>query len=231
MILAKELMRRAGVQLLDEEHVRWPLPELATWIDEGVSAIVVAKPSAASVTMSFDVAKGTKQRLPDDQGIVQLLDITRNLNVSADGAGGRMIRPTTRSQLDTQMPRWHDPSYQPFQAEVRQFVFDELLPREFYVFPGNNGTGIVEIVVSQLPPTVVSQATGDTSLLATWAVPVGLPDEYQAALLEYLLYRAFDKEDPASAPNRAVTHYQAFATAVGIKSQVETIATPNRARP
>jgi hypothetical protein len=49
-------------------------------------------------------------------------------------------------------------------------------------------------------------------------------------LLDYVLYRAFSKEDPAAAPQRAVTHYQAFATAIGIQSQVETATSPGRKR-
>lgn len=228
MTLASEIMRRAGVQLLDEDYVRWPLPELADAIDEAVRTIVMAKPSAGSVTMTIDLAVGTKQTLPTDRRIVQLLDVIRNMNVAGTGAGGRAVRPTTRALLDGQQPRWHDPAAVPFKGEVRQFVFDETLPRTFYTYPGNNGTGSVEIAVSQLPETVVSRKTGDGTDISHWFVDVGLADEYEAPLLEYVLYRAFDKEEPASSPGRAQTHYQVFATALGIKSQVETSATPNR---
>ena len=45
---ASEIMKLAGVQLLDEDHIRWPLTELADWVNDGVKAIVLAKPSASS---------------------------------------------------------------------------------------------------------------------------------------------------------------------------------------
>lgn len=226
---ASDIMKSAAVLLLDEDHVRWPLDELAGWIDEGVNNIVLVKPSSSSVTVTLSLAEGTKQKLPDDQGIVMLLDITRN--VGGEGlSAGRIIKPTSRNQLDAADPYWHNPARWPFRSEVRQFVFDEVTPREYYVFPGNDGTGSVEAAVSKLPTSVVSQVQegADLSLIETWDVPVGLADEYRAPVLDYVLFRCFDKEDPAAAPGQAVTHYQAFATALGIQSQVETANTPNR---
>jgi len=228
-MLASAIMSSAAILLLDEEHVRWPLAEIAGWIDEAVKNIVLVKPSASSITITLELDEGTKQKLPDDESIVMLLDIIRNLGGSGISAG-RMIKPTSRNQLDAADPYWHNPLRWPFKSEVRQFVFDETTPREFYVFPGNDGTGQVEAAVSKLPATVISQIAPDADKreLATWDKPTGLSDEYTAPVLDYVLYRCFGKEDPAAAPGRAVTHYQAFATALGIQSQVETANTPNR---
>lgn len=224
---ASEILTKAGIQLLDEDHVRWPLPELAGWIDEAVKNVVLAKPSASSATVLLTLAQGTKQKLPDNQRIVMLLNIVRNI---VGAAAGRVIKPTSVNQLDTADPNWHSAAHWPFKKEVRQFVFDETLPREFYVFPGNDGTGQVEAAVSKLPLTVVEQLpeSADGSQISSWDIDVGLGDEYAAPVLDYVLYRAFDKEDPASSPGRAVAHYQVFATALGIQSQVQTANTPNR---
>lgn len=224
---AREIIIDAGVQLLDEEFVRWPMKELAGWIDEGVSQIVSVKPSASSTLIELTLVRGTRQALPDDDSIVQLLDIIRNVE-GANGAAGRMVRSTSRAELDANLPRWHDPSYQRFMKEVRQFVFDEILPRHFYVFPGNDGTGKVEAAVSKLPETIVSRQTGDVADIATWDVSVGIADHYRPALLDYVLYRANGKEDAAASPQKALTHFQAFATAIGLKSQVETTTSPGR---
>lgn len=226
---ASKIMADAAIILLDDEHVRWPLPELAGWIDEAVKTIILAKPSASSVTIGLDLALGTKQTLPEDQGIVLLLNIVRNLGGTGSNAG-RVIKPTSANQLDATEPYWHNPLRWPFKSEVRQFVFDETLPREFYVFPGNDGTGQVEAVVSKLPATVVSQVAegADQDAMDSWDIETGLSEEYAAPVLDYVLYRSFTKEDPAASPQRAVTHYQAFATALGIQSQVENANTPNR---
>jgi hypothetical protein len=228
MLKARDIMLDASVILLDDEHVRWPLDELARWIDDGVSAIITAKPNTAPAIEEMTLARGTRQRLSDDPAIVRLLDVPRNMDVSRPGAGGRMIRPTTRANLDTMEPRWHDPAYMPFRREVRQVVFDELDPRSFFTFPGNDGLGKVEILIAKLPKTVISQKTGDGSTLSHWDCPIGIPDNYRTALLDYVLYRCFSKEEPAASAGRAVTHYQAFASTVGIQVQVEKANGPNR---
>ncbi|KQV27838.1 hypothetical protein ASC97_05585 [Rhizobium sp. Root1203] len=225
---ASSIMLSASTLLLDDEHVRWPLSELAGWLDEGVRAIVTVKPSASSVTMELSLVRGTKQKLPeDDTSILQLLDVLRNIE-GVNGAGGRAIRSASRAELDSNQPRWHDPSYVQFRKEVRQFVFDEGLPREFFVYPGNDGTGKIDAAVAKLPTTIVSRHSGSVDDISTWAIGVGIADQYQPALLDYVMYRAFSKEDPAAAPQRAVTHYQAFATAIGLRSQVESATSPGR---
>lgn len=226
MTKALAIMSKAATLLLDEDFVRWPAREMAGWLDEGVKATVMAKPSASTKDMPLKLAKGTRQTLPEDLRIVQLVDITRNLD--ANGNGGRMIRPTTRANLDTHEPRWHDRSAVPYRREVRQFTFDEVNPRSFFTYPGNDGQGIVEAVVSVLPETLISRMQGNGSALSSWDIEIGLPEVYEPALLEYLMYRCWSKEDPSSAPGRAVSHYQVFASTLGIQSQVESGTGPKR---
>ncbi|PZU85216.1 MAG: hypothetical protein DI528_12840 [Shinella sp.] len=230
MIKASDIMRRAATQLIDEDHIRWPLPELADWIGEAVSEIVKAKPSASSRSMNLSLVAGTKQKLPTDQRIMLLLDISRNVE-GTGGAGGRMIKPVTRDSLDALEPRWHDPAQVPFKKEVRHFIYDATVPLEYSCYPGNDGTGMVEANVSYLPPSVAALiGTADPTDIATWNVSIGLSDEYQAPVLDYVMYRAFSKEEPASTPGRAAGHYQVFATSIGIQVQVEQSNSPNRRR-
>lgn len=228
-MLASKIIKDAAVILIDDEFIRWPVRELAGWLDHGVLSIITVKPSASSETISLSLVRGTKQTLPNDQRIRQLLDLMRNLG-GTNGAAGRAIRSVARSELDGNEPNWHDPRYVPFRKEVRQFVFDEALPREFYVVPGNDGTGVVEAAVATLPERVVDRVTENITDIASYDVEIGIGDEYEPALLDYVLYRAFSKEDPAAAPQRAVTHYQAFATAIGLQSQVESATSPGRKR-
>ena len=130
--------------------------------------------------------------------------------------------------LDAQAPYWHDPRQTLYKNEVRQFVFDEESPRSFYVYPGNDGTGKVEAVLSELPAVIA--ASGDPTLLASYGQDIGLQDVYLSAILDFVLFRAMSKDDDAGNPAGAVAHYQAFATAVGLKTQVEGANSPN-ARP
>ncbi|MCI9865507.1 hypothetical protein RHIZ_06075 [Rhizobium skierniewicense] len=231
---ANDILRRASVLLIDDEHARWPLSELADWLNEAVKAIVLAKPSASSRTLPLPLAKGTYQELPatlDGVTPLQLLGVNRNL--VGDGStriGGRAIRTAARALLDAQEPNWHNPAYEPFRKEVRQVVFDENLPLEFYAYPGNDGNGVVEVALSYLPAPALPLAGQDETTYAAWNVDIGLPEPYSVPLLDYVLYKAFSKDDIAGDPTKAMSHYQTFAAAVGIKVQTESSANPNRRR-
>ena len=231
MPTGQEIMYRAGILLQDEEHVRWTPPELAEWINEAVRAIILAKPSAHSSTRVLQLAPGTWQQVPAVAGLpvpLALLDITRNLiSVGPPRVGGRTIRAVNRSMLDAQDPNWHDPSRTIYRKECRQFVFDEQNPLEFYVYPGNDGTGLVEALVSSLPERLT--ASGDEDDPASYG-EIGLPEPWSVPLLDYTLYRAQSKDDIAGNAPRAIAHYQQFASAVGIKVQVERASSPNAGR-
>lgn len=233
-IYASDLMTLAGIQLLDEDHIRWPLSELAGWINEGVKAIVLAKPSASAVTAAILLSEGTRQTLPstvDGKTPLQLLGVNRNLaEATPPRRGLRVIRTVARDLLDAQEPNWHNESYVPYRKEVRHVIFDENTPTEFYVYPGNDGNGIVEAAVSVLPTPIAAPGGADEALLATWAIDVGLPEPYSVPLLDYVLYRCHGKDDTAADAAKASAHYQLFAAAVGIKVQSESATNPNRRR-
>ncbi|MPZ36676.1 MAG: hypothetical protein GEU95_01215 [Rhizobiales bacterium] len=220
----EELLTRAATVLQDIEHVRWPLPELVRWVNDGMRATVLAKPSANSATVALTLVEGTLQSLVDDAHLL-LLRMPRNLKQASPPIGGRAIRPTNREVLDASEPSWHDRSVVPFKKEVRQYVYDEANPRGFYCYPGNDGTGIVEAVVSLLPTLLT--ASGDPDVLASYSAELGLPETYGVIVLDYVLYRSYSKDDVGADPGRAQMHYQAFASALGIKLQVEGASSPN----
>lgn len=217
-------MEQAGIVLLDEDHIRWPLAELASWINLAVKAIVLAKPSASSRSIVIELAEGTLQHVPQTgtPTPLGLLRIVRNIEkVGPPRVGGRIVNATPRAALDAAEPDWHNPRRVRFRKEVRQYVFDESTPLEFYVYPGNDGTGLVEAAVSVLPAAVAP-----TDDLAAWDVEIGLPEPYSEPVLNYVLYRAYAKDDPAKSSG----YYSQFATAIGIKIQVEGASSPNARR-
>lgn len=231
MLTGRDVMERAGILLHDDEHIRWPLPELMRWVNEAVDAILLAKPSASSATIVVALQQGTLQKVPTagSPAPLRLMGLTRN--ILTDGAirvAGRAVTATIRSLLDKVEPNWHDRRYLPYRREVRQFTFDEENPREFYVYPGNDGTGLIEAIVATRPPPLA--ATGPDDDLASYQGPVGLDDVYSGAIVDYVCYRAQQKDDEASNTGRAAIHYQNFATAIGIKIQVEGATSPNRQR-
>lgn len=229
MTTAADIMKRAGILLNDEDHIRWTLPELAGWINDGCRAIVLARPAAKSGSRILTLEEGTLQKVPESgaNAPLSLLKIVRNLKTADESprVGGRVIKRTDQMLLDSQNPSWHDSTSVPFKKEVRNYVFDDTNPLEFYVYPGNDGTGIVEAAVSEVPAKIVASGAADQE--ASYTSDIDLPETYDVPLLDYVIYRAQSKDDETGQGGRAAMHYQQFATALGINIQVAKAYSPN----
>lgn len=224
---AIDIFRRASVVLQDDTHVRWTLVELCDWLNDGTREIVLHKPNASSDTVVLQLQEGTYQTIP--AGSLALLRVIRNLKTTATAprAGGRMIQVVNREILDSQRPYWHDTSITLAAKEVKHATFDNADPQSFYVFPPNDGTGIVEIVVSTVP-SPINYASPDPEDITGYVIDVDLPDIYQNVLLSYVLYRAYTKDAQfAGNSARAAAYYQEFANSLQLKVNVEAIANPN----
>ena len=221
MTKGSDIMTRAGILLIDKDHQRWTLSELCQWINEGVSAILVVEPSAYSITKALTLQKGTLQTIPSTgtPRPLRLMRLTRNLKNTTDSppTGLRSITSASQVSLDRAEPNWHSNDVVPFKKEVRQFVTNTDDYKTFYVYPGNDGTGIVEAVLSALPAPL--SATAGVEELASYEADIGLPPSYDAPLLDYVCYRAQLKDDVSGDAGRAEAHYQQFANAMGIKVQ------------
>jgi hypothetical protein len=222
------ILNRAATLLQDDDHTRWTLPELVDWINEATRAICLAKPSASSRTMALTLVEGTLQSVPATGNPlpVSLLRLVRNLKQATPAVGGRIITPTDRQILDVQVPYWHDGSLVKFKQEVRQFVFSDDDPMSYYVYPGNDGNGIVEAVLATLPAAL--EATGPVDAIGSYGAEIGLSDIYSVPLVDFVCYRAQAKDDVTGNAGRAAAHYGQFATAMGIKIQSSAAMTPSR---
>lgn len=230
MPTGKHIMELADTILADEDHVRWPLSEIAGWINEAVKAIILVKPSASSASRVVDLVAGTRQAVPQTgtPTPLRLIDVVCNITATDPVARGRVISPVSRTQLDAQEPNWHDNRHVRFAKQVRHVTFDEDNPLEYLVYPGNNGDGQIEVITSELPAPLV--ATDDPNSIESYSGDVGLPEPYSVPLLDYVLWRCFLKDDLQGAPQRATLHYARYAEAVGIKIQVEGATSPNARR-
>lgn len=209
-IPAAEIIRRVGAILQDEDHVRWTVPELLEWINDGARETIVRRPAARAVTADLTLAAGTKQALPASG--VQLLDVVRNLG---DGTKpGRVIRRIDRQLMDDQDPDWH--TARP-KAVIKHFMFDERSPKTFYVWPPAVAGTHVEALYSELPPTITAE--GDT---------LDMGAEYLNVLVSYGAYRALSKDSEFANGTVAALHYQAFIDAVADGGAQTTANSPNQ---
>jgi hypothetical protein len=210
-----EVLTRAAKALSDVDEVRWTADTKLDYFNDGLLEISVQKPTAFSRTVELALAAGTLQTVPDAYS--GLLRMVRNVT-SAAGAtartGGRSITPTDREILDAQFIDWHDPATIPFSKDVQHVIADEFEPRQFYVFPGNTGSGIVEAIMAQIPDPITGTITASTQ--------APLDRSYANALADYVCYRCYAEDAILSGTTqRAQAHYSLFQSALGIRQDIE----------
>lgn len=231
MTTAADIMRLAGVLLHDQEHERWTPSELRDWINDGLKQIALVKPSAKSGTRVLSLVEGTLQTVAAAAGApvpLALLDIVCNVTSEGPTVRGRAIKVTSRKVLDSADPDWHIDARTRFKKEVRQFCYDEQAPLEFYVYPGNDGTGKVEALCAEMPTLIEVSATPDDA--TSYTDTIDLPETYDPALVDYVCYRAQSEDSTDAVGGKASEHFAKFANAIGMKITVEGASSPNNRR-
>jgi hypothetical protein len=204
------LIQRSGFLLQDEEHVRWTVTELISWINEAAGALVTVRPSAGAKLAVLSLAAGTQQSLDDD--VVQLLDVVRN--VGADGlTPGRAIRLAERHLFDSADPDWHTRAGK---ASIKHYIYDDRTPNAFYVYPPALAGTKVQASLTVMPPPVL---TATDSLQ--------LDNQFESALVNYIVFRALAKDSEYANGAIATGYYQAFQAALGGKDNGEQSVSPN----
>lgn len=206
-VTATTIINRAALLLEDTSNTTWTRAELLSWVNEGQSQIVAFKPTANIVRQNLSLVAGTLQTLPSDATL--LIDLPRNVE-------GPSVRLVSREMLDAGPYDWHTAKTS---ATVKNFVYDADDSGTFYVFPPNTGAGQVVVVYAKLPAAITNEAQS-----------IELEDGYQAALLNYVLYRAYSKDtDYTADATKASAFYAAFKEALGGKAAGDAEANINDA--
>ena len=211
MTQAGELITRVAKALQDPEYTRWTMKEMLEWLSEAQIA-VARTPGAYPVVKHAPLKKGTRQILPEDAW--SLLTITRNFD--EEGTPLYPVRIVPRVLLDACEPDWHRQAETPI---VENYIYDDRTPKEVYVYPPNDGTGIVELIYCGIPAPIESM---ETELV--------VDDTYIPPLVDYLLYRANAKEtDYASGVQSAAAFFSAYQQELSAAVTARGVITPNAA--
>lgn len=212
-LTAANVLTRAADLIQDQTGVRWPQDELLRWLNDGRREICIARPDLYATTSVVTLVTGTKQAIPADG--VRFLDAIRNMQ--ADGTTPlTAVRPVEREILDAQLPSWHTEAG----AVTKHFMFDERVPRTFYVYPPAIAAAKLEIAYSQTPTEIVSTST-----------ELSQEDIYAGALVDYICYRCFSKDATyAGNVQRAALAYQQFKNAITEGDARDLTVSPNLAR-
>lgn len=209
MTKAKDLISRVAKALQDTDYTRWTQEEMLDWLSEAQIA-VARTPGAYAITTRFHLKEGTRQEMPEDAW--SLLTITRNFD--PDGVPLYPVRIVARMLLDACEPDWHLQAEQPL---VENYIYDDRSPQEFYVYPPNDGTGIVELVYCGIPRALESM---DDILV--------VDDTFIPPLVDYLLYRANAKEtDYASGVQSAAAFFTSYQQELSAAVSARGLMTPN----
>lgn len=167
---ASAVIDKARSTLLDETGVAWTDSEVIGYLNLAIHAVCTAFPSAFTKLVSVQLDAGAFQALPDDG--LEVLDVVQNVD-------GPAVRQVDRQLMSATDPQWMIATPTVF---VREFMFELVDPRRFYVSPPNTGAGSVMVLYAAAPP-----------LVSTLADVVPLVQTYIAPLYEHVLSTAFSK--------------------------------------
>jgi len=206
-----DILDRASIILQDDTHVRFPQAELLKFFNDAQLEIVLHRPDANIVNATLSLADGSKQTIPS--AALRLVDVVRNTD-------GRAITQVSRQILDETLPTWHEKLAS--SNKIEHYIYDPADPKTFYVYPkAELGVHSLEILYSAVTATItISDYSTDTTV-------IGIDDIYANAVLDYMLYRAYQKDSEfAGNLQKAMMHYSSFSNAIGIKSQADGALTP-----
>ena len=212
-----DILGRASIILQDSTNVRFPNDELLKFFNDAQKEVVLHRPDANMQNVNnFTCAAGSKQTIPTTG--LRLVDVIRNV-------GGRAITQVDRKILDETLPNWHETTADATR-KIEHFIFDPADPKHFYVYPKATNAFQLEIVYSAAPTDIaISNFNTDTTTIS-------VDDVYANSLLDYVLYRAYQKDSEfAGNAQRSMMHYQGFTNALGVKTQVDAAVTPLPASP
>ena len=208
-VLVSDIITRAQVNLQDATTpgIRWPTVELERWVNDAHKEIVNARPDANTVVGTHACASGIRQSVSSSfASALRLMDVVYNKST-----GTSMIQ-IDRSELDDQRRSWPSESAT---TAVSHFMTDERDPRSFLVYPPAQAGTQLEVLYSATPAAV------------TGSNPINVPDGFANAILDYVLYRAYQKDaEYAGNAERAMMYYQAFMNGIGKKTEADVATVP-----
>ncbi|MAT95378.1 MAG: hypothetical protein CME59_22635 [Halioglobus sp.] len=206
-VLAHDVVERANDVLNDVLSARWGDDTLLNYLNEAQYAVVAARPDANAVNATMGCLPSAKQVLP--AGGLRLIEVMSNTDT------GKPVTLIDVDLLNEQVPEWRkvDP---PVRA-IDHYVYDDRDPKTFYVYPTPEQGHQIDLVYAAVPERVAG--LGDT---------ITVDDIYFNPLVDHMLWRAFSRDtaNPAGA-SQASIHWQAFATALGLKVKADAAMSPN----
>ena len=215
-----DLIVRAQTLLQDEDSVRWTVAELQYWLNDAYRETLIFRPDSNTITAEFTCVAGPRQVLTTIfPNATRLVSVLRNTATTSNKYAVRLV---DRRVLDDQRKGWYAETPT---VSVEEYMFDARQPKEFLVYPPATSASKLEVSYAQVPsPHTLSDV--QLTNLAT-AETIRIDDTFANSLLDYMLYRAFSKDaEQQGNATRAVAHYQAFQSSLGVAAQANAASQP-----
>lgn len=216
-----DIFQDAAIVLNDTSYRRWTPQILNRHLNRALRALVEIKPSAHTAIAPIALAAGVDQTLSSDTH-VQIVRVIRNT------ASGLPCTPIDREILDASLPQWADTGVIAAATDAKHIILDRNEPRDFMVYPSNDGTGSLDMLVALYPTPLDDGPIVNTASSYTNAIPVG--DIYREALTHLTISNALsaDLAMPGTA-ERAMAHLNTARELLGLKRLHETTQGPRDA--
>lgn len=210
-MLCGEVIDRVNRSLNDPNNTWFSGQEKIDCLNDALRALVSVRPDAAATTASVTLSPGTQQSIPSDG--TRLIRIIRNAGEGGLSSTGRAIRRVSLDTMDASMPTWHSATGQ---TEIREYAYDERVPREFWVYPPVASSPTIGVLMTYVKTLTTITATSDI-------FPVD--DFYAPAVQAFMLYQLWGG-DNESIPNRqaAQAQFSAFQSLLGLKAGGDSVA-------
>jgi hypothetical protein len=195
-------------------NIRWTVEEILMWITDAQRATTLLRPNSNNVVAPVKLTSGIRQKLPTSGWLL----LTANANMDAAGNYGRAVTLTSMDQMNRMFPNWRADPKGPV---AYNYIYDLTDQKAFYVWPPNDGTGIVECNYAATPveQTDMSQ-------------PIQLDDIFVPPLVDYCAMRASVKDAEFGPGLQYAAHFQQlFTMQLGGKDAGEKEQNPDAALP
>ncbi len=178
----------------DSSAYRQSNDELVEYVNAGIQEVAKYKPEIFSTLGDMTCTQDQVEQAITFADASMLLDVVCIHD-------GRALRRFDRRVMDDFRPNWRSDT----SAAAQQWAPLDNDPLQFYIYPPAPASQVLDIRYSRIPTTV---ALGDT---------IGdLPETYEPALVDYVIYRAEMKDDESVLNQRATSRYNSFLTKIGI---------------
>jgi hypothetical protein len=213
-VSAQSIFERVVRTLNDDTSVRWNIPELCRYFNDGQRDICVRRPDAMNTRTTHTLVAGYKQSLPANG--------TKLIDINANGLKNA-VTLVPAALLDSQMRGWRNI---PGTNDVLHYTYDARDPKTFEVYPPALATATVDMEYAALPTDIAIPALGTVFTDVTGNLSVGAL--FSNALQNYILYRCYIKDTEFAAnPARAQTFKDYYADDLGVEIRATIAVGPS----